>query len=491
MSESPHPQLGDMPADEFRRHAHELVEWVAGYIEEIESYPVLSRVVPGAIRERAGDHPAHGETEMGRILEDFRKDVLPGITHWNHPSFFAYFGISASAPGILGEMLIAALNVNGMLWRTSPAATELEEVATEWLRDLLGLPPTFSGHIQDTASTSTMVAIAAAREATGLEIRERGLPGREIPQLRIYCSEEAHSSVEKAAITLGIGRAGTVRIPTDESFRMRPALLRQAIERDLQSGARPICIVATLGTTSTTSIDPIPEIAEICRTFGLWLHVDAAYAGAAAVVPELRHLHQGWELADSIVVNPHKWLFVPIDCSTLFVRDPLAIKRAFSLTPEYLTTPEGESVTNLMEFGPALGRRFRALKLWITLRYFGGEGLAARIGEHVRLGRLLAGWIEREDRWKLMAPVPFSTVCFRFEPGSASEDEADRLNEAILHGLNQSGTAYLSHTRLHGRYTLRLAIGNIRSEERHVRSAWDTLRRAADDLLTNRPVPGG
>jgi aromatic-L-amino-acid decarboxylase len=445
-------------------------------------------------------------TPFAALLGQFRDAVVPGITHWNHPGFFGYFAISGSAPGILAESLIAALNVNAMLWRASPSATELEQLSTDWLRQMIGLPEGFVGHIQDTASTSTMVALAVAREKAGFDVRREGLAGRgELPRLRVYCSDQTHSSVDRAAITLGLGLSGVRRVPSDAEFRLPPAALIAAIEEDMAAGIRPIAVVATLGTTSTTSIDPVDEIAEICERYGIWLHADAAYGGAAAVVPEMRSLMRGWERADSIVTNPHKWLFTPIDCSVLFFRDPARAAATFSLVPEYLVTPEGSAVTNLMDYGPALGRRFRALKLWMVLGYFGRAGLAARITEHMRLARLFAEWVSAAEGWEVMAPVPFSTVCFRYvgtalsgdagdaapgdaaagsrdakNPGRADVGDADaaldRVNEAILERVNASGEVFLSHTRLGGRFVLRLAVGNIRSEERHLARAWELLR---------------
>jgi aromatic-L-amino-acid decarboxylase len=470
---------GDMPPFELRRRGHEVFDWLAAYFEEIEAYPVLARVAPGDVAARLPLEAPEAPAGMEEIFSDFEEIILPGTTHWNHPGFFAYFGITASGPGILAETLAAGLNVNAMLWRTGPAATELEERSLDWLRQMMGLPPGFSGHIQDTASISTLVAIAAARERAAPEVRDEGLAGHGIPRPRLYCSAEAHSSVEKAAITLGLGRWGVRKITVDPGFRMDPAALRTAVAEDVAAGHMPFCVVATVGTTSTTSIDPVPEIAEICRAHGLWLHVDAAYGGAAAVVPEMRHVLAGCEHADSLVVNPHKWLFVPVDCSALFLREPERVRHAFSLVPDYLKTPEGESATNLMDYGPALGRRFRALKLWMVLRYFGREGLADRIREHLRLARLFAGWIEAEPGWRLAAPAPFSTVCFRFAPAGLDDAGADRVNEEIVETVNRSGEAFLAHTRIGGRVTIRLAIGNLRTTERHVSRAWELLRSAA------------
>lgn len=465
---------GDMPPEEFRQHGHVVIDWIADYLTEVDRYPVLAQVGPGEIAARIPENAPEEPVGMEEILEDFRNDILPGITHWNHPGFFAYFGITGSGSGILGEVLAAALNVNGMLWRTSPSVTELEERSLDWLRQMMGLPAGFQGTIQDTASISSLVAIAAAREAAGGNGDESNPP-----RLRLYCSEEAHSSIARAGMVLGIGRSGTRTIPTDEAFRMDLTALAAAINEDRASGLTPFCVVATVGTTSTTSVDPVPEIADLCERHGLWLHVDAAYAGAAALLPERRGILAGCERADSLVINPHKWLFVPIDCSALFVRRPEIVRRAFSLVPEYLVTPEGESVTNLMDYGPALGRRFRALKLWMTLRYFGREGLAARIREHIRLAREFAEWVDAAPEWERLAPVPFSVVLFRCRPAGLADAEIDELNERILAAVNATGEVYLSHTRVNGRYAIRLAVGNLRTRREHVARAWELLREAA------------
>ncbi|HEU0301489.1 MAG TPA: pyridoxal-dependent decarboxylase [Longimicrobium sp.] len=467
---------GDMPPEEFRRHGHAVVDWIADYLANVGGYPVLAQVQPGEVAARLPASPPAAGEAVEDILRDFQDVIVPGMTHWNHPDFFAYFAITASAPGILGEMLTAALNNNAMLWRTGPAPTELEGRTLDWLRQLMGLPEGFHGTIQDTASTSTLIAIAAAREAAGLGVREEGMSGRDLPRLRVYASEEVHSSIDKAGITLGLGRTGTRRIPTDAQFRMDPAALDRAIAEDVAAGIRPLCVVATVGTTSTTSIDPVPAIAEVCGRHGVWLHVDAAYGGSAALVPELRHVLAGAERADSLVVNPHKWMFVPIDCSCLFTRRPEIVRQAFSLVPEYLATPEGGGVTNLMDYGPALGKRFRSLKLWMVLRYFGAEGMAARLREHVRLAQAFAGWVEEEAEWEVMAPVPLSLVCFRHAPAGMDEARTDAHNERIMAEVNAGGRAYVSHTRLRGRLALRLAVGNLRTTEGHVRAAWDLLR---------------
>jgi aromatic-L-amino-acid decarboxylase len=421
--------------------------------------------------------PEEGEA-LATILGDVERQILPGITHWNHPAFFAYFSITSSAPGILGEMIAATLNVNGMLWRTSPAATELEAVALDWLRQLLGLPEGLFGVIQDTASASSLVALAAAREAVpGLEARQRGLVGQ--ARLRMYASEQAHSSIEKAAIVLGVGREGFRKIPVDEEFRMDPEALARAVAEDRAAGWTPFAVAATVGTTSTTSVDPVPAIADICEREGLWLHVDAAYGGTAAILPECRHVLDGCERADSLVVNPHKWLFVPIDLSAFYTRRPEIVRSAFSLVPDYLRTPEDGLAPNLMDYGVSLGRRFRALKLWMVLRAFGREGIRERLREHIRLARLFRSWVEADPQFEVVAPTPLSVVCFRaLFPGRDDADH-DRLNDEVIEAVNATGEVFLSPTKLRGRTALRLAVGNIRTEERHVRRAWELLGEAA------------
>jgi aromatic-L-amino-acid/L-tryptophan decarboxylase len=490
------PRLGEMDLAEFRKHGHYLIDWIADYLAHPEDYPVLSRSHPGEIKSQIPPAPPSAPEEMDAILADFEKIILPGVTHWNHPAFFAYFGISGSGPGILGELLSAGLNVNAMLWRTSPAATELEEVVLDWLRQILGLPDEFRGVIVDTASIATLIAIAAARDAIDPRIRQKGMAGRpDLPRLCMYTSEQAHSSVEKGAITLGIGQEGVRKIPVDAEFRMDPMSLDRAIQEDVEAGWQPFCVTATVGTTSTTSIDPVLPIAQICRKWNLWLHVDGAYGGMAAVVPEMRSVLDGCEHADSIVVNPHKWLFTPIDCSAFYVRDPAILQRAFSVVPEYLRSREGD-VTNYMDWGVQLGRRFRALKLWMVIRHFGQEGLAARIREHVRLAHHLARCIDADPDFERLAPTPLSTLCFRARPAhlavrlkDAGPDESrkiegylDQLNEAIIEAVNATGEAFFSHTRLNGRYTIRMAIGNIRTSEDQVMRAWELVRSQASRL---------
>ncbi len=492
-----HP--GDLPVEEFRQAGERAINWIARYLSHPEDFPVLARVAPRDIKAALPESaPGKGEP-LDQILDDFERVIVPGITHWNHPGFFAYFSITGSAPGILGELLSAALNVNGMLWQTSPAATELEEVSVDWLRKLLDLPDGFEGVIMDTASVSTLCAIAAARHAqSDLEIRERGMAGRpDLPALRLYTSEQAHSSVEKAAIVLGLGKSGVRKIATDDSYQLDVDQLDRAIIEDQAAGHRPFCVVATVGTTSTTSIDPVRRIAEICERRGLWLHVDAAYGGAAAVIPEYQHVLDGCEDAMSIVVNPHKWLFTPIDCSVLYTRSPGILTGAFSLVPEYLRTGVDSEIKNFMDWGVSLGRRFRALKLWMVLRAFGSEGITERIREHIRLAHLFADWVDAHPDFERLAPTPLSVVCFRARPQALLSDrqparsgEADALlnlfNEELLRRLNASGTIYLSHTSLRGRYTLRLAIGNLRTAESHVVHAWELIQAEMTRLL-NEP----
>ncbi len=470
------PSERDMPPDEFREWGRAAVDWIADYLESVDVYPVLARVHPGQIRARLPDRAPEKPEPFEEIFEDFNDLIIPGITHWNHPGFQAFFAVTGSGPGILGELLAAALNVNAMIWESSPAGTELELHVLDWLRELLGLPEEFVGVIQDTASTSTLVALSAARHRLFPEARDQGLFG--LPPSRIYASEEAHSSVEKAAIVLGLGRGGLRRIAVDREFRMVPEALRDAIREDEEQGIRPMAIVATLGTTSTGSVDPVDRAADIAARFGLWLHVDAAYAGASAILPELRGHFEGWERADSVVFNPHKWLFTPADCSVLLTRASEEVKGASALTPDYLRTANEALTTNLMDYGIALGRRFRALKLWFVLRYFGAEGLRQRIREHLRIARTFADWVDAEPGWERIAPVRFSTVAFWFAPGDCSGEDQDERNLTIMGEVNSSGEAYLSHTKLGSRVALRLAVGNLRTTERHVQRTWTLLKDA-------------
>ena len=478
MAEKPPYPLGDMDVDLFRQQARRLADWIAKYLEDSETYPVLSRVKPGDIRAALPARPPDRPEPFSDIFEDFDRILMPGITHWNHPSFFGYFAISGSGPGVLAEFLSAGLNVQAMLWRTSPAATELEEVALSWLRQLIGLPDSFEGVIYDTASVSTLHALAAARQVAVPEVRERGLAGRsEVGGLRVYCSDQAHSAADKSVILLGLGQGALRKIGVNERFEMRADLLRAAIAEDRRAGLTPVAVVATVGTTSTTSVDPVDQIAEICAAENLWLHVDAAYAGVAAMLPEHRHILRGAERADSFVVNPHKWLFTPFDLSAFYCRRMDVVRRVFSVVPEFLRTPEERQARNLMDTGIQLGRRFRALKLWMILRYFGADGIRGRLAEHIRLAHLFAAWVDAHPDFERLAPVPLSVVCFRAKPAARTwtDAELDSLNERLLENVNASGQVFLSHTRINDRFALRLAVGHIRTTEVHVKKAWDLL----------------
>jgi aromatic-L-amino-acid decarboxylase len=427
----------------FRDDGAAALEWAARYLERVGDYPVLAQVQPGDIRGRLPASPPEQGEPFADVLRDLDEILLPGITHWQSPRFFAYFAVSASEPGILAELLAATLNSVAFLWRTSPASTELEALTLDWTAQLLGLPAGWHGHIEDTASTSTIAALAAAREATGRNV--------------VVCSEHAHSSVDKAAKLLGLELC---KVPADAEFRLRVDAL------DLTDAA---ALVATVGTTSTASVDPVPALADACEDAGVWLHVDAAYAGSAWVCPELRWSQTGVDRADSLVVNAHKWLFTPMDCSLLWSSRPEDLRRAFSLVPEYLRT--SDEVDSLSDYGPALGRRFRSLKLWAVLRCYGRDGLQSRIREAVRLAELFERWVRDEPGWEICAPRHFSLVCFR---RNASDDE----NEEIVARLNCSGELFLSHTRLDDRYVIRLAIGNERTTEDDVRRAWEALLQA-------------
>jgi aromatic-L-amino-acid/L-tryptophan decarboxylase len=468
---------GDTLHDLFERVA----AWIERYFEHPEAYRVMPDVKPGdVVAALPAQAPESGEP-FERIFADFERIVVPATTHWNHPRFFAYFATSAAPAAIAAEALAATLDVKAMLWRTSPAATELEEVTMRWLSRLLGLPRDWTGIIYDTASIAGFTALAAAREALDLGIREEGMVARDLPRLRVYITEHTHSHIEKAAIALGVGQRNVVRVPCDEAFRMRPDELAAHIEADLRAGMKPLAIVATVGTTSTTSVDPVHAITEIARRYGVWLHVDAAYAGIAAIVPEFRGLLDGVEFADSLVVNPHKWMFVPMDCSVLFVKNESIVRRAFAVVPEYLSTPEPDAI-NYMDYGLQLGRRFRALKLWFVLRHFGAEGIRQRLRAHIELAQEFAAWLRNEPGWEVLAPHPLSVVCFRCAPPGADETQLERLNAALMHSVNATGEIFISHTKIEGRYALRLAIGNLRTQRSDVEHAWSILKREARTL---------
>ena len=466
-----------MDNTKFRRYAHEFADWMADYLEDIEQYPVKSKAAPGDIFQQIPESaPTKGET-MDTIFRDFREKILPGVTHWQSPGFFAYFPANSSYPSLLAEMLTATMGAQCMIWETSPAAAELEEKVMIWLRQMLDLPEYFTGVIQDTASTATLCAILTAREKyTGWQTNENGFKNN---NMRVYCSSETHSSIEKDVKIAGIGRNNLVKIPVSPEGSMQTDILDQKIGQDMDSGRLPLCVIATIGTTGTCAVDDIAEIGKICAKHGVWQHVDAAFAGSALILPECRHLANGIENADSFVFNPHKWLFTNFDCSAYFVKDREALVRTFEILPEYLKTSAGSRVNNYRDWGVPLGRRFRALKLWFVLRSFGVSGLQERLRKHIRLAKQLAETIRQDTDFELMAPVNFSLVCFRYVPdGTKDAEHTDELNRKLLEKLNASGNVYLSHTRFNGKYILRMSISQTNVEERHVWRAWEEIKRA-------------
>lgn len=456
-----------------------MTRWIEEYFAHPERYAVLPKVRPGEIAARLPAQAPEAGEPFDAIMADFERVIVPGITHWNHPRFFAYFATSAAPAAIAAEALAATLDVKVMLWRTSPAAAELESVVMRWLGELIGVPEGWMGIIYDTASIAGFTALAAARESLGLAIRESGMSGRDLPALRIYATEHTHSHIEKAAIALGIGQSNVVKVDCDAQFRMNPVALERAIESDKRRGYRPTAIVATVGTTSTTSIDPVSKIADVATRHRIWLHVDAAYAGVAAILPEHRDLMDGIERADSLVVNPHKWLFIPMDLSVLYLKDESTVRKAFSLVPEYLTTTDGD-VRNYMDYGLQLGRRFRALKLWFVLRHMGAQAMRERLRDHIALAQAFAAWIAQEREWEVLAPHPLSVVCFRYHPTCIDDEvELERINAALLESANATGEMFISHTKISGAYALRLAIGNLRTTKSDVTAAWSILQREA------------
>jgi len=495
--------LGDTPSDEFRKQLHELADWIADFRERIDQLRVAPNDKPGAIREQFPQRgPEEGEP-FERILSDVDNIIVPGMVHWSHPMFLAYFGWTTSAPAILGEIITAPLNVNAMTWRTSPAATELETLMIDWIRQWVHLPQQFGGVVYDTASVGVMHALAVAREEAAPFVRKRGLVGAGAPVFRIYASEQAHSSAEKAAIALGLGEENVQRVATDSLFRMDAGALREMIACDVRDGSKPLAAIATVGTTSTASVDPIPEIARICREFRMWLHIDGAYGAGFAILPEYESITAGWSDADSIVVNPHKSLFVPLDFSVLYVRDLEKLRRVFTLVPEYLRGDTVEAQKNYMDYGIQLGRRFRALKAWIIFRSFGREGIAARLREHIRLANIFADWIRKDNRFELAAPISMGVICFRFVGDAApsprghmaargravSIDELDKLNSEIVEQINASGRAYLTQTKLRGQTVMRIGLGNVLTTEDHLRKAWEIIQETADALSTKPQIP--
>jgi aromatic-L-amino-acid/L-tryptophan decarboxylase len=460
-----------MDIEEFRAAAYQHADWIAEYLQRVRDYPVTTSLKPGGlIAGLPKSAPEHGEP-IDKIFSDFQSTIVPALTLWNHPRFFAYFSVSSTPPSMLAEFLASAVNVNAMLWKSSPGATELEEVTLGWLRQWLGLDDSFFGIIYDTASVGVMQAIGAAREFIDPAARTRGMRG----DLTVYVSEHTHSSAEKAAITLGFGQENVRRIGVNHQFRMRPELLRQHIEADIARGKRPCCIVVSVGSTSTSAIEPVPQIADIAEQYGIWLHVDAAYGGSTAVVPEMSHIFEGVERAHSLIVNPHKWLYVSIDCSVLYTRYPDILRRASTLSAEYLKTTEDDVVVNYMDYGVQLGRRFRALKLWYVFRYYGREGIIAMLRESLRLAQIVKSLIEADPDFEVSAPVPFSLVCFRHRSD-------DALNQRLLAEINSTGRAFLSHTVLNGRFVLRFAIGNFQTTESDVREVWNLISSTAHQL---------
>jgi aromatic-L-amino-acid/L-tryptophan decarboxylase len=470
-----------MTPDDFRKNAHELVEWMAGYMENVENYPVKSALAPGEILNRINEHPPLESESFDDLMKDFNEIIMPGITHWQNPNFFAYFPANTSPPSILAEMLIATLGSQCMIWETSPAAAELEEKMMNWLRDLIELPAEFEGVIQDSASTATLGAILTAREKiTNYSNNNNG--SEHTGTLRVYCSEQTHSSVEKAVKISGIGRKNLIKIPVREDFSMNPEKLREAIKNDKKKGYIPCCVVATIGTTGTTSVDPVREIGEICRENGIWMHVDAAMAGTALILPEFQWMLDGREYIDSFVFNPHKWMFTNFDCTAYFVRDAGALIKTFEILPEYLKTRTRGKVNDYRDWGVPLGRRFRALKLWSVIRSYGTEGLRKKVREHINIAARLSEMISKEDDFEILAPVVICVVCFRYVPAGYTEDQLNTLNEKLNHQLNDSGKLYLSHTVLNGKYTLRMVTAQTNVTMLHVVKAWEQIRETARSL---------
>jgi len=470
-----------MTPDEFRKHAHELVEWMAHYLESVEQFPVKSKVKPGDIFKQLPDEPPSDAQPFDRLMKDMEEIIMPGITHWQSPNFFAYFPANTSPPSILAEMIIATLGAQCMNWETSPAAAELEEKMLIWLREMIGLPGNFEGVIQDTASTATLAAIITAREKTSdFAINNEGASS--VGVLRVYCSEQAHSSVEKGVKISGIGRNNLVKIPVKEDFSLDPAKLDKAITADKAKGYLPCCVVATLGTTGTTAIDPLRAIGEICRKNGIWLHVDAAMAGTALILPEFQWMIDGKEYIDSFLFNPHKWMFTNFDCTAFFIKDAGSLIKTFEILPEYLKTRTRGKVNDYRDWGIPLGRRFRALKLWSVIRMFGTEGLQNKIRQHIQFASMLKDLILKESDFEILAPVIINVVCFRYSPSGLDERELNFINEKLNHNLNDSGKIYLSHTVVNGKYTLRMVTGQTNVTFEHVEKAWALIKNTARSL---------
>ncbi len=473
-----------MSSDDFRKHAHTLVDWIADYLEQVEQYPVKSQVAPKEIYEQLADNAPQDGEAFEQIFDDFIKIILPGITHWQHPSFFAYFPANNSYPSVLAEMLMSTLGAQCMSWETSPAAAELEEKMMNWLKALKGLPTEWVGVVQDTASTATLCALLTARERySSYQINQQGFTGQ---KFRVYASEQTHSSIEKAIKIAGIGAENFVKITVNEEYALLPEALEQAIKADLARGFQPLCVIATLGTTSSTALDPIEAMGKICQKYGIFFHIDAAYAGTAALLPEKQTMLKGVELADSYLFNPHKWMFVNFDCTAYFVKDKEALLRTFEILPEYLKTTHDRIVNNYRDWGVPLGRRFRALKLWFVMRSFGVAGLQNKLREHLRLAQVFRQYIEQTPHFELLAPVTLNLVCFRWIPdASLSLEQLNQKNEWLLQQLNQTGKVYLTHTKLNGIYTLRAVFGQTHVEEKHVQHLWTLLTELTNKAQTS------
>ncbi len=470
-----------MDKKDFRKYAHELVDWMADYLENVEQYPVKSQVVPKEIFNKLPELPPTKPEQFKDIFEDFQKIIIPGMTHWQHPSFFAYFPANSSPPSILGEMLTSTLAAQCMVWQTSPAAAELEEKVMDWLKIMLSIPQSWSGVIQDTASTATLVALLSAREKkTDYLINQKGFAQQ---KFRIYCSSETHSSIDKAVKIAGFGIENLVKIEVNDAFAMIPEELEKAISQDIENGLTPLCVIVTLGTTSTTAIDPLDKITEICQKYSIWVHVDAALAGSALVLDEMKWMIHRIELADSFVFNPHKWMLTNFDCSAYFVKDTESLIKTFEIMPEYLKTNEKETVNNYRDWGIPLGRRFRALKLWFVIRSYGIEGIQAKIRNHIKIAEDLEQKITLHDQFELLVPRSLNLLCFRYVPdANLTNEELNNLNQKILETLNASGKLFITHTKLHQKYTLRMQIGQTEVTRQHVDAAWELIKKTSIEI---------
>ena len=473
----------NIKSKEFRKNAHQFVDWMADYMDNVEGYPVKSQVLPKEIYNQIEDNiPNQGE-DIETIFNDFKKIIMPGITHWQSPNFFAYFPANTSPPSILAEMLTATLGVQGMKWETSPASTELEERMTEWFKDAIGIPPNWTGVIQDSASSATLASILTAREQkTHYKINQAGFKG--FTNFRVYCSEETHSSIEKGAKIAGIGKENVIKIPTDDILRLRPDLLLQTIQQDIKNGYQPLCIIAAIGTTGTTAIDPLNDIAKIAEEFKIWLHIDAAYAGSVLLLPEYQNFIKGIEKADSFVFNPNKWLFTNFDSSIYFVKNKNALVHTFEILPEYLKTNTDGMVSNHCDWGIPLGRRFRSLKLWFVMRYYGLDELQNKLRYHIELAKWFENKIVKSSDFKLVVPRNINLVCFHFKPQKLSDiKELNGINEELLHKLNKTGIIYLTHTKVNGIYTLRMVIGQTNVNQNHIEKAWELISNTAMTIV--------